>query len=112
MRCVPCPRIRPTNGGDDPLDYLEVPHRNLQGHKQVTDAWLAELARRRGGCVATLDSGFATSHDADVAVLLPPPDIATRYASLARRPAHPPRSWPGVAPLPDMGESVTEERVS
>ena len=55
---------------DDPLDYLEVPHRNLQGHHQVTDAWLAELARRRGGRVATLDSGFATLH-ADVAVLLP-----------------------------------------
>ena len=56
---------------DDPLDYLEVPHRNLQGHHQVTDAWLAELARRRGGRVATLDSGLATLH-ADVAVLLPP----------------------------------------
>ena len=56
---------------DDSLDYLEVPHRNLQGHQQVTDAWLAELARRRGGRVATLDSGFATLH-ADVAVLLPP----------------------------------------
>ena len=56
---------------DDALDYLEVPHRNLQGHRQVTDAWLAELARRRGGRVATLDSGFATLH-ADVAVLLPP----------------------------------------
>lgn len=55
---------------DDPLDYLEVPHRNLQGHQQVTDAWLAELARRRGGRVATLDSEFATLH-ADVAVLLP-----------------------------------------
>ena len=56
---------------DDALDYLDVPHRNLQGHRQVTDAWLAELARRRGGRVATLDSGFATLH-ADVAVLLPP----------------------------------------
>ena len=55
---------------DDPLDYLEVPHPNLQGHNQVTDAWLAELARRRRGRVATLDSGFATLH-ADVAVLLP-----------------------------------------
>ena len=55
---------------DDALDYLDVPHRNLQGHRQVTDAWLAELARRRGGRVATLDSGFATLH-ADVAVLLP-----------------------------------------
>ena len=56
---------------DDSLDYLDVPHRHLQGHHQVTDAWLAELARRRGGRVATLDSGFATLH-ADVAALLPP----------------------------------------
>ena len=56
---------------DDPLDYLDVPHRNLQGHQQVTDAWLAELARRRGGRVATLDSGLATLH-ADIAVLLSP----------------------------------------
>jgi toxin-antitoxin system PIN domain toxin len=55
---------------DDSLDYLDVPHRHLQGYKQVTDAWLAELARRRGGCVATLDSAFATLH-ADAAVLLP-----------------------------------------
>ena len=55
---------------DEPLNYLDVPHRNLQGYRQVTDAWLAELARRRGGRVATLDSGFAILH-ADVAVLLP-----------------------------------------
>ncbi len=55
---------------DEPLSYLDVPHRNLQGYKQITDAWLAELARRRGGRVATLDSGFATLHG-DVAVLLP-----------------------------------------
>lgn len=56
---------------DDALDYLDVPHRHLQGHQQVTDAWLAELARRRGGRVATLDSGFAALHS-DVAELLPP----------------------------------------
>ena len=55
---------------NEPLDYLDVPHRHLQGYRQATDAWLAELARRRGGQVATLDSGFATLHG-DVAVLLP-----------------------------------------
>lgn len=52
------------------LSFLKVHHRNLQGSGQVTDAWLAELARRRNGRVATLDSGFATLHK-DVAVLLP-----------------------------------------
>lgn len=54
----------------DTLDYLDVPHRHLQGSGQVTDAWLAELARRRRGRLATLDSGLATLH-ADVATLLP-----------------------------------------
>jgi uncharacterized protein len=52
------------------LDFLEVPHRHLQGSGQVTDAWLAELARRRGGGLATMDSGLAALH-ADVAFLLP-----------------------------------------
>src|SRR5207302_1318309 len=34
---------------DDGLSFLSVPHRQLQGHRQVTDAWLAEVARRRKG---------------------------------------------------------------
>ena len=55
---------------DDRLSFLAVPHRHLQGSTQVTDAWLAELARRRKGRLATLDSGLAALH-ADVAVLLP-----------------------------------------
>ena len=54
----------------DSLNFLGVPHRHLQGSAQVTDAWLAELARRRKGCLATLDSGLAVLHE-DVAVLLP-----------------------------------------
>ncbi len=55
---------------DDALSFLDVPHRHLQGSAQVTDAWLAELARRRGGRLATLDSGLARLHG-DVALLLP-----------------------------------------
>lgn len=54
----------------DNLSYLDVPHRQLQGSAQVTDAWLAELARQRGGKLATMDSGLSTLHQ-DVAVLLP-----------------------------------------
>ena len=54
---------------DDSLDFLQVPHRHLQGSAQVTDAWLAALARRRRGRLATLDSGLAALHD-DVAMLL------------------------------------------
>ncbi|MGI8601930.1 MAG: TA system VapC family ribonuclease toxin [Verrucomicrobiales bacterium] len=55
--------------GDD-LSYLSVPHRHLQESAGVTDAWLAEFARRRGAKVATLDSGLAILHP-DAAVLLP-----------------------------------------
>lgn len=52
------------------FSYVDVPHRNLQGSAQVTDAWLAELTRRREGKLATLDSALAMLH-ADVAELLP-----------------------------------------
>lgn len=55
---------------DDPLPWRDVPHRNLQGPKQVTDAWLAELSRRRSGRLITLDSAMVGLH-ADVAALLP-----------------------------------------
>ena len=41
------------------------------GHRQVTDAYLAQLARSRNGQLATLDSGLAHLHS-DVAVLIPP----------------------------------------
>ena len=53
-----------------PLSFLKVPHRHLQGSAQVSDAWLAELARQHNGRLATLDSGLAAMHR-DVAVLLP-----------------------------------------
>ena len=55
---------------NDAFSYLELPHRPLQGPKQVTDAWLAELARRRKGKVATLDVAFAAL-DRDVVRLIP-----------------------------------------
>jgi hypothetical protein len=55
---------------EESLDFRRVPHRHLQGSGQVTDAWLAELTRGRGGRLATMDSGLATLHE-DVAVLLP-----------------------------------------
>ena len=47
---------------NDTFGYASVPHRHLQGPKQVTDAWLAELARRRKAKLATLDSGLVTLH--------------------------------------------------
>ena len=54
----------------DALSFTGVPHHHLQGSAQVTDAWLAELARQRRGRLATLDSGLAAQHP-DVAEVLP-----------------------------------------
>jgi len=54
---------------DDAFSYLEIDPTGLLGHRQVTDAWLAQLARRRSGRVATLDAAFAQKHP-DVATLI------------------------------------------
>lgn len=39
----------------DHFSYNEIDPIRLTGHRQITDAWLAELARRQGGMLATLD---------------------------------------------------------
>lgn len=44
---------------DDGFSYARVTPTGLTGHRQVTDAWLAELVRQRGGRLSTLDSGLA-----------------------------------------------------
>ena len=43
---------------------------DIANHRQVTDAYLAALARARGARLATLDRGLAAAHP-DVAVLVP-----------------------------------------
>jgi len=53
----------------DELAWAEVPHRNLQGAKQVTDARIAALARQNRGRVLTLDSAMQGLHH-DVVDLL------------------------------------------
>lgn len=53
---------------DVPL--TQVRWHGVVGHSQVTDAYLAALARHHGGRVATLDRGFAALHD-DVVDLIP-----------------------------------------
>ncbi len=45
----------------DDLTYAQVDLSRVAGHAQVTDAYLAALARARGGRVATLDRGFAAA---------------------------------------------------
>jgi uncharacterized protein len=44
--------------------------RGVVGHRQVADAYLAQLARQHEGRLATLDQGVAELHD-DVADLMP-----------------------------------------
>lgn len=53
----------------DDLDYAAVRWDGVLGHRQVTDAYLAALARQHGGRLATLDRGLAALHD-DVAELI------------------------------------------
>jgi predicted nucleic acid-binding protein len=42
-----------------PADSGSEPFERVVGHRQVTDAHLLTLARRRGGVLATLDRGVA-----------------------------------------------------
>lgn len=53
----------------DSIGYTEVPLRSVVGHRQVTDAYLSQLARARGGALATFDKGLAAAHP-DVAELI------------------------------------------
>ncbi len=53
----------------DDQAYDQVDLRGVVGHRQVTDAYLAGLARARQGRLVTLDRALAALHS-DVAVLL------------------------------------------
>jgi len=54
----------------DSVSYSDVPMNGVLGHRQVTDSYLAQLARARGGQLATFDQGLAKLHT-DIADLLP-----------------------------------------
>lgn len=48
---------------DDPAGFVDnplVPHDRLVGHRQVTDAHLAAIARHHGTTVSTLDGAMST----------------------------------------------------
>ena len=53
----------------DSVSFADVEVGGVVGHRQVKDAYLAQLARSRDGRLATLDSGLAHLHS-DVAVLV------------------------------------------
>ena len=42
----------------DNFSYTDISPTRLTGHRQITDAWLSELARRKGGKLATLDEAL------------------------------------------------------
>jgi toxin-antitoxin system PIN domain toxin len=54
----------------DDVEYADVPIQGIIGHRQVTDAYLAQLARARGSRLATFDQAMAKLH-ADVVDLVP-----------------------------------------
>ena len=54
----------------DDIPYTDVLVQGLIGHRQVTDAYLAQLARARRARLATFDRAMAKLH-ADVADLVP-----------------------------------------
>lgn len=58
----------------DSLDFADVDWKGVMGHRQVTDAYLASLARTRKGRLATLDRGLAALHP-DVAELIGAPTV-------------------------------------
>lgn len=53
----------------DDVSFADVGVAGVVGHRQVTDAYLAQLARSHKAQLATLDSGLAHLHG-DVAVLI------------------------------------------
>lgn len=55
----------------DDLGYADVDLSRVIGHRQVTDAYLAALARLHGGTLVTFDRGLAALHP-DVVTLLDP----------------------------------------
>lgn len=54
----------------DTLGYAQISWRGVIGHRQVTDAYLAGLARHFEGKLVTFDRGLGAIHP-DVAVVLP-----------------------------------------
>ena len=45
----------------DDASYLDLPTRGINGHRQVTDAYLALLAAKHGGVLATMDRALAAT---------------------------------------------------
>lgn len=57
----------------DSISYAEVALTHVQGHRQVTDAYLAGLAGARGGLLATFDEALANTLPDQVRLVPPVP---------------------------------------
>ncbi len=53
----------------DDLAYCDIAWQGVQGHRQITDAYLAALARHHKGKLASFDRGLAALHS-DVVELI------------------------------------------
>ena len=51
------------------LNAVDLPWAAIRGHRQITDAYLAALARKHGAKLATFDRALASVHG-DVALLV------------------------------------------
>ncbi len=54
----------------DSISYVDVDFSAIRGHREVTDTYLAALARSRQGHLATFDQALAAGH-AESATLIP-----------------------------------------
>lgn len=54
----------------DGLSHINIDHSGVIGHQQITDAYLAGIARNLNAKLATFDAGLQQTHH-DVAVLIP-----------------------------------------
>lgn len=52
------------------FSYAELQPVRISGHRQVTDSWLVELARRKGARLATLDEALSVLYP-EIATLIP-----------------------------------------
>ena len=57
------PNNRPGRGRFSNVAYASVPIQGIIGHRQVTEAYLAQLARARGARLASSDQAIAKLHD-------------------------------------------------
>jgi hypothetical protein len=52
----------------DDVSYLDLPEAAVIGHRQVTDAYLAVLARKHGASLVTMDQALAAVHSGTILI--------------------------------------------